>query len=82
MKIKAIYDQTITKAIRNNAGEVIGYEPTTHHYVFGKVGDDISGGFYIKAGTEIPKLLEVEAEQKIVEMKITLSEIAITIETN
>jgi hypothetical protein len=79
MKLKAVYDQLITKAVRNDDGNIVGYEPTTHHYIFGKTGDDISGGFYIKAGTEIPSLLEVEAEQKTIEMVVTLSEVAITI---
>ena len=48
MIIKATYDQTITKAIRNDKGEVTGYEPTTLHYTFGSVGSPISGGFYVR----------------------------------
>ena len=48
MNIKAIFDQTVTRATRNDKGEVIGHEPTTLHYTFGSVGSAISGGFYIK----------------------------------
>ena len=56
MIIKAKYDQTITKAIRNDKGEVIGYEPTTLHYTFGSVGSPISGGFYVRVD-ELEKLI-------------------------
>jgi hypothetical protein len=60
MNIKATYDQTITKAIRNDDGCVIGHEPTTHHYTFGSVGSELSGGFYLKAGDELPKMIHLK----------------------
>ena len=63
MKIVAKYDQTITKAIRDVDGNLVGYEPTTHHYTFGEVGGDIAGGFYVKASGEKPPMrIEIEME--------------------
>ena len=54
MEIKARYDQLILKAVSDESGKVIGIEPTNHHFTFGRRGDIVSGGFYIKQGTEIP----------------------------
>ena len=61
MKIKAHFDQTITKAKRNAEGDLIGFEPATHHYTFGKVGEYmVSGGIYFLAGYPIPETVELE----------------------
>lgn len=48
--------------------EVIGAEPKMHHYVFGSPGGDISGGFYIRVGVEVPDFIELHAEGVIVEL--------------
>lgn len=55
MELKAKYDQTILKEVRNGDEEFIGKEMTTHHYVFGKTGAPISGGLYIKVGIPVPE---------------------------
>ena len=80
MNIKAIYDQTITKAIRNDEGDVIGHEPTTHHYTFGSVGSELSGGFYLKAGDELPKLIKLTTEPQSITAKVPALEIAISVD--
>lgn len=80
MNIEAIYDQTITKAIRNDEGDVIGHEPTTHHYTFGSVGSELSGGFYLKAGDELPKLIKLTTEPQIITAKVPALEIAIYVD--
>jgi len=49
--------------------EVIGVEPTNHHYVFGRPGDRISGGFYIRVGTETPDFIELHAEGGMVKLE-------------
>ena len=55
-EIKAVYDQLISTIIRDTKGvEVRRVEH--HHFVFGQIGDEISGGFYIRKGTEIPESL-------------------------
>jgi len=64
MKIKAYFDQTITKAKRDSEGELIGFEPATHHYTFGKVGEQVSGGLYFLAGYPIPETVELEISGK------------------
>jgi len=79
MNIKAIYDQTITKAIRNDKGDVIGHEPTTHHYTFGSVGSELSGGFYLKAGDELPKMIHLKAEPQDVIAKVPALDITVSI---
>jgi hypothetical protein len=73
MKIKARYDQIITKEIRNEEGDVIGHEPSTAHYVFGDIKSNISGGFYIRCDSEIPDSIEISADKKTA--KIELPEI-------
>ena len=55
--------------------EIIGVSPTYHHYTFGKVGDDISGGFYIKTGTEVPDFIELCAT----EITVTLPDVTMTL---
>lgn len=82
MNIKAIYDQTITKAIRNDDGDVIAHEPTTHHYTFGSVGSELSGGFYLKAGDELPKRIKLTTEPQIITAKVPALEIEISVERN
>jgi len=79
MNIKAIYDQTITKAIRNDDGDVIAHEPTTHHYTFGSVGSELSGGFYLKAGDELPKMIHLKAEPQDVIAKVPALDITVSI---
>lgn len=59
MKIKAKYDQLISTPIRDNNGNIVDRKEH-HHFVFGFLGDIISGGFYIKAGTEIPNELIID----------------------
>jgi hypothetical protein len=66
MKIKAVYDQIIRKPIHGRDGMVISCEPASHHYVFGELGDDISGGFYIKVGAETPPSLVITIDQKLI----------------
>lgn len=69
--IRADYDQTITKAVRDKEGKVIGYEPKTHHFTFGKIGDYLSGGFYLKADTVLPFgyfILTKDAQKVIIEL--------------
>jgi len=80
VNIKAFYDQTITKAIRNHHGDVIGHEPTTHHYTFGSVGSTLSGGFYIKVGDELPKIIKLTTEQQKVSAKVPALQINIAIQ--
>jgi hypothetical protein len=65
VKIKSIYDQTIYKSIYDDDGKFVAYEATTDHYVFGKVGDEITGGFYVKTGTEAPEFLEIEIKRRL-----------------
>jgi hypothetical protein len=66
MIIEAKYDQTITKAIRNSEGDVIAHSPTTHHYTFGKTGDDICGGFYVKSKNDLPEIITLRTDKTTV----------------
>lgn len=79
MNIKATYDQTITKAIRNDDGDVIGHEPKTHHFTFGSVGSELSGGFYLKAGGELPKMIHLTTEPQVVTAKLPALEINVSL---
>ena len=47
------YDQLISTPIRDKEGNEIR-RTEHHHFTFGKVGEAISGGFYIKKDTPIP----------------------------
>lgn len=49
--------------------EVIGVEPTYHHFTFGKRGDDIQGGIYVKVGKELPEFLELHVPAMTVDLK-------------
>ena len=80
MNITAIYDKTITPAVRNDAGDVIGYKPTTHHYTFGSVGSELSGGFYIRVGSEIPPYIKATSKEQTI--TITLPPADATIKIN
>jgi hypothetical protein len=62
--MKAVLDQMIRKSIRDSEGRILGFEPTTYHYTFGTIGDDICGGFYVKVGAEVPEVLECETEEQ------------------
>ena len=69
--IRANYDQTITKAVRDKDGNVTGYEPKTHHFTFGKIGDYLGGGFYLKAEEVLPAghfKLTTEAQKVTIEL--------------
>jgi len=79
--IKATYDQTITKAIRNDKGEVIAYEPTTHHYTFGNVGSAVSGGFYIKVD-QMGEVFGLSTEHKGITAIVPALEISIFLRDN
>lgn len=68
MDINAHYDQTFSRAIRNIHGEITGYEPLTHHFTFGKTGDTIAGGFYIKVGEEMPKAIRIQTVEQSVKV--------------
>lgn len=81
MRIKAFFDQIITKAIRNSNGEVIGHEPTTHHFTFGSVGDALSGGFYINT-EELHKMIGVPTESKKITARSLEVEINIFVKGN
>ena len=48
--------------------EIIGAEPTNHHYTFGKPGDIVSGGFYVRVGAEVPEFLELHTEKCVVNL--------------
>jgi len=53
MNIRARFDQLISTPIYNEDGEVI--RKVEHdHYTIGKVGDEVSGGLYLKAGMPMP----------------------------
>lgn len=54
IEIKAEYDKLISTPIENKDKEIIGYKEH-HHFIFGSIGSVISGGFYIRKGTEIPE---------------------------
>lgn len=69
----------ITKEIRNDDGDVIAHEPTTHHYTFGSVGSELSGGFYLKAGDELPKMIHLKAEPQDVVAKVPALDITVSI---
>lgn len=79
MNIKATYDQTITKAIRDDDGNVIGHEPKTHHFTFGSVGSEIAGGFYLRAGDELPKIIRLTTEEQIATAKLPALEINVSL---
>lgn len=51
------------RSVHDDDGKFISYAPTTDHYVFGKVGGEISGGFYVKTGVEAPEFLEIEIKK-------------------
>lgn len=56
--IKARYDQLIDTPIKDRDGNIVGRK-RHHHFVFGKLGSPISGGFYVKEGTPIPDMLSI-----------------------
>lgn len=74
--MKAIFDKIIRKAIRNDTGNVIGFEPTNYHYTFGD--DKIVGGFYVKVGDEIPSFLKCQSDQ--VEVSVVVPQVEFTID--
>lgn len=77
IEIKAMYDQSFSRAIRDVNGKVVAHEPTTHHYTFGSVGSELSGGFYIKAGSELPKAIKLTAKPQVVMLEVPALEINI-----
>ena len=79
MNIQAEYDQTITKAIRNDKGEIIAHSPTVHHFVFGSIGSEISGGFYLKVENELPQKIELTTKTQVIKVEIPALDIGISI---
>jgi hypothetical protein len=53
-ELKIKYDKLIVIKVTNSDGEVVKVNEH-HHFTIGKVGDEISGGFYIKNGIPIPE---------------------------
>lgn len=50
--------------------DIIGVSPQYHHYTFGEMGGEISGGLYIKVGEEIPDFIELHAPLINVNLKL------------
>ena len=62
MEIKAKYDQLISTPIYDIEGKIIK-RIEHYHFTIGKLGEEISGGFYIKKGISIPELLIINVPE-------------------
>lgn len=50
--------------------KIVGYTPLMHHYTFGRIGDDVCGGIYIRAGAEIPEHITLEVAKQEITVKL------------
>lgn len=62
MEIKAKYDQLISTPIYDIDGKIIK-RIEHYHFTIGKLGEEISGGFYIKKGISIPDTLIINVPE-------------------
>ncbi len=62
MEIKAKYDWLISTPIYDIDGKIIK-RIEHHHFTIGKLGEEISGGFYIKKGISIPDTLIINVPE-------------------
>lgn len=79
MNIEATYDKTVTKAIRDDKEKVVAHSPTTHHYTFGNIDSEISGGFYLRVGNELPKEIKLTTEPQTIKAKVPALEIVLSV---
>jgi hypothetical protein len=67
-EIEVRYDQLISSPRYDNEGNEIA-RIEHHHFIFGKIGSVISGGFYIKRGEEVPEKLILIIKEDLVNVK-------------
>lgn len=60
MKIKAKYNKLIITKKKDFDTNQVSVTHETHHFTFGKLGGEVSGGLYIKKGFPIPDVLEID----------------------
>lgn len=54
MHIRALYDKTIYRQVRDINGQVVAQVPVRKHYVFKSHDSKIYGGFYVELDIETP----------------------------
>lgn len=67
MEIKAVYDQLISTQVEDPLTHKIVRMVENHHFVFGKVGDEVCGGVYIRRGIPLPETITIKLPKPEVE---------------